>query len=236
MEHTARDVLPRFAFVSNGNPHRILRASPEQLTLCTDRCIMSVMGRPRSFDQDEVRSALLKQFWGHGYNGSSLPDLEAAAGLTRKSLYNAFGDKRTMFLHALRDFRRTAVVTNTDPLQAKGASLGAIEQVLYGLAGYAQTADGRLGCMVCNTAREDVRDDPAVKAEIDAYFRQLEHRFLAAIQHGQAQGKITDRSAKDLARLCVGAVVSISVLSKAGQSVAVLRSIASETVAALTYT
>ncbi|MEM9755984.1 MAG: helix-turn-helix domain-containing protein, partial [Pseudomonadota bacterium] len=64
-----------------------------------------IMARPRSFDEVEIRSKLLETFWGTGFDGTALPDLEEATGLSRKSLYNAFGDKRDMFLDALRAFR-----------------------------------------------------------------------------------------------------------------------------------
>ncbi|MEM6898506.1 MAG: TetR/AcrR family transcriptional regulator [Pseudomonadota bacterium] len=192
------------------------------------------MARPRSFDETEIRSKLLQSFWVTGFDGTALPDLEEATGLSRKSLYNAFGDKREMFLDALRAFRRTAVETNTKALIEPDASIQNIGAVLHGLADLAQTVQGRAGCMVCNTSREAIRNDPAVKAEIDAYFRQLEDQFRAVIERGQAKGDIRDHPPGALAQLCVSAVVSISVLSKAGQPTDMLRAIATETVSALT--
>lgn len=191
------------------------------------------MARPRSFDETDIRSKLLQRFWDTGFDGTALPDLEDATGLSRKSLYNAFGDKRYMFLEALRAFRRTAVEANTKPLRNPEASLEAISDVLHGLVELAKTKQGRAGCMVCNTSREAIRHDPAVKAEIDAYFRQLEERFQTVIRRGQEQGAIRAHDGKKLATLCVGAVVSISVLAKAGQPIEMLRTIASETVTAL---
>ncbi|MEM6387702.1 MAG: TetR/AcrR family transcriptional regulator [Pseudomonadota bacterium] len=192
------------------------------------------MARPRSFDETEIRSKLLQSFWNTGFDGTALPDLEEATGLSRKSLYNAFGDKREMFLDALRTFSRTAVETNTRVLVDPDASIEEIGAVLHGLVELADTTQGRAGCMVCNTSREEIRNDPAVKAEIDAYFRQLEDRFRTVIERGQARGDIRDHPAGPLAQLCVSAVVSISVLSKAGQPTDMLRAIAAETASALT--
>ena len=40
-------------------------------------------------------------FWDHGYEGASLPDLMAGTGLSRGSLYKAFGDKKALLLAAL---------------------------------------------------------------------------------------------------------------------------------------
>lgn len=177
---------------------------------------------------------LLQTFWKSGYNGTSVPDLENATGLTRKSLYNAFGDKREMFVDALRGFRGTVVSTNTAPLRAPDASIDTISALLNGLAAHAEFPEGRAGCMICNTAREPIREDQAVQAEIDAYFADLSHLFRTAILNGQRKGDIRDGPSEELAALCLGALVSICVLGKAGQPAPTLKSIASATVAALT--
>jgi TetR/AcrR family transcriptional regulator, transcriptional repressor for nem operon len=191
------------------------------------------MGRPRTFQDDEIRAAMMQLFWQHGFEGTALPDLEMATGLSRKSLYNAFGDKQAMFVAALGAFRQAVVREHTLALAQDGAGVKSISTVLHGLADLAGTPTGRMGCMICNTSREDVADVPAVREEINAYFAAIEAAMLKAILTGQALGEIEDRKPEDLARLCLGAIVSISVLAKAGQPVAVLKSIASETIAAL---
>ncbi|MEM6745546.1 MAG: TetR/AcrR family transcriptional regulator [Pseudomonadota bacterium] len=191
------------------------------------------MARTRTFDEADIRALLLRRFHGHGFDGSALPDLETATGLTRKSLYNAFGDKKAMFVQALKDFRRCVVAELTSPLREPEAGLAQIEAMLFSLVEADDVPDGRYGCLVCNTAREEIRDDPTVQAEIDGYFRKLEADFLAAVERGQARGEINGRPARDLARLCVSAVASLSLLGKAGQPVEVLRSIAAQTVESL---
>ncbi len=55
------------------------------------------MGRKRSFDADEAVRAARSVFWSNGYEGASLPDLEAATGLNRSSIYHTFGSKRGLF-------------------------------------------------------------------------------------------------------------------------------------------
>ncbi|MEM8838244.1 MAG: TetR/AcrR family transcriptional regulator [Pseudomonadota bacterium] len=191
------------------------------------------MARPRSFNDDDIRAKLLLSFWETGFEGTALPDLEAATGMSRKSLYNAFGDKRDMFMRALVDFRGTVLDHTLTPLQSDNASIEAIGAVLSGLVDFAVTEKGRAGCMICNTSREAIRHDPAVKSEIDTYFQEIEERFLIVVREGQAKGEIKDEPPEELAALCLGAVVSISVLCKAGQPEAMLRSIAAGTIAAL---
>ena len=49
------------------------------------------MGRPREFDADEALQTALELFWRKGYEGTSITDLTDGMGITKPSLYGAFG-------------------------------------------------------------------------------------------------------------------------------------------------
>lgn len=53
--------------------------------------------RAASFDREEVIDKIMDAFWENGYEATSIQVLEAATGLKRQSLYNAFGNKDAMF-------------------------------------------------------------------------------------------------------------------------------------------
>jgi AcrR family transcriptional regulator len=61
-------------------------------------------GRPRSFDESAALARAIQVFWQKGYDGVTIDDLVAAMGVGRPSLYSIFGDKRTIFLRALRTY------------------------------------------------------------------------------------------------------------------------------------
>ena len=67
-------------------------------------------GRPRSFDEGDALKKATQAFWSKGYDGVTIDDLVTGMGVGRPSLYAVFGDKRTIFLRALRAYA-----------QAKGA-------------------------------------------------------------------------------------------------------------------
>ena len=50
-------------------------------------------GRPRKFDEEEVLARILELFRTHGYENTTLEQLVAESGLSKSSLYNAFGGK-----------------------------------------------------------------------------------------------------------------------------------------------
>src|ERR1700755_1459503 len=61
-------------------------------------------GRPRSFDESAALGKATIVFRSKGYDGTTIDDLVAGMGVGRPSLYAVFGDKRTIFLRALRTY------------------------------------------------------------------------------------------------------------------------------------
>ncbi|RNG21241.1 TetR/AcrR family transcriptional regulator [Streptomyces botrytidirepellens] len=62
------------------------------------------IGRPRGFDADEALEQAMRVFWAQGYEGASLTDLTNAMGITRTSMYAAFGNKEDLFRKALERY------------------------------------------------------------------------------------------------------------------------------------
>ena len=59
-------------------------------------------GRPRSFDEAGALEKAIQVFWSKGYDGVTIDDLVEGMGVGRPSLYAIFGDKRAIFLRALK--------------------------------------------------------------------------------------------------------------------------------------
>lgn len=61
-------------------------------------------GRPRSFDETGALDKAIHVFWSKGYDGATIDDLVEGMGVGRPSLYAVFGDKRAIFLRALKAY------------------------------------------------------------------------------------------------------------------------------------
>jgi TetR/AcrR family transcriptional regulator, transcriptional repressor for nem operon len=173
------------------------------------------MPRPREFDTDAVLAGSLKAFWRMGYARTSLSDLEAVTGVGRKGLYNAFGDKRGLFLQVLDRFRATAVARVLKPLQAPGAGRAAIEETLRTMVRISATSEGRNGCLLCNTAQDPIRKDKAVARRLNNYMHTVRDHFAVAIVNAKERGEVDgDADTHALAEFFMGIVIAISVMAR----------------------
>src|SRR5277367_1873350 len=58
----------------------------------------TIMARPREFDEAAVLDAAIEKFWQRGYEATSVRDLADEMNIAGASLYNAFGDKRSLYV------------------------------------------------------------------------------------------------------------------------------------------
>jgi TetR/AcrR family transcriptional repressor of nem operon len=91
------------------------------------------MRRTKTFDEDRVVDAAADCFWAHSYGSTLVRDLGATMGINAASLYNAYGDKRELFLLSLercanRSMREriARIEVRYQPMEAIGAFLGEI--------------------------------------------------------------------------------------------------------------
>src|ERR1700685_4243175 len=75
-------------------------------------------GRARSFDETVALERATQVFWSKGYDGVTIDDLVEGMGVGRPSLYAIFGDKRAIFLRALKAYADSKGAAATQALLA----------------------------------------------------------------------------------------------------------------------
>jgi TetR/AcrR family transcriptional regulator, transcriptional repressor for nem operon len=187
------------------------------------------MGRPREFDQASALAAATDAFWCRGYEVTSVRDLAAAMSITGASLYNAFGDKRSLFRHCLEAYLDTQMRRRIRELDASDDPLGGIRAFFDDLV-EASLRDRR-GCLLVNSAMEIAPWDCDLAELIQASLDEIEEGFYRALRRLSAKGLSPSSSdARPTARLMLSAVIALRVLARAGGGEERLRSIASSAV------
>ncbi|MDQ0260613.1 TetR/AcrR family transcriptional regulator [Sinomonas atrocyanea] len=134
------------------------------------------MGRTQAFDRDTAVRAARAVFWQSGYEDASVPDLEQATGLSRSSIYNAFGSKRGLFDVAVQSYLDEVVRPRLRPLQGSHvepeAIIGYLDGLREALAG-AGSAPAANGCLLINAAGAPIAHDAEVARVIADYRDEL---------------------------------------------------------------
>jgi TetR/AcrR family transcriptional repressor of nem operon len=183
------------------------------------------VARPKEFDRDTVLDHAVKAFANHGFGGTSTDDLLAAMGISRQSLYDTFGDKKSLYLAALRHYNEQSVSHLIRILNTAGSPLKGIEAALLEFAGR-PTAEAALGCMGVSAVCEWGRSDDSITAITDgmgtALVAALERRFADAKALGEVDPELDVKTA---ARFVSSSLSGLKVTARAGASVAELRAI-----------
>ena len=173
----------------------------------------------------------MEAFWKDGFHAASLSTIEEATGVGRRSLLNTFGDKRLMFIEVLKDFREHAASRFLAPMEKDDAGLRGIRETLDLLSAEARTEAGRLGCLICNTAREPIAEDREINEQIWFYFRRIERAFAKALSTAAEKGEISaDIDIEKRAQSLLGTVVSLCTLARAGAPSSMTDTIAAEAI------
>lgn len=149
-------------------------------------------GRPRSFDSEKTLEQALGLFWQQGYLGTSYSDLCAKTGLTKPSLYAAYGNKEQTFLTALDLYVCRYVQPGIDSLDHESNAREAIRMLLVATA-EGLTAEGTPpGCMITtNAACVGAPDIPqAVAGAIKEAARKTPNAIAARLTKAQADGQL----------------------------------------------
>lgn len=173
-------------------------------------------------------------FWRHGYEGASLSTLEEATETGRRSLLNSFGDKRSLLVEALKDFRQLAATRFLAPIEADYAGLAGTEETFRPLSETARSRDGQLGCLICHTAREPIAQEPSEREQVWLYFNRIERAFAKALREARAPGDLASETNIDrLAHALLGALASTCTLARAGAPKETIENIAADAIARL---
>ena len=152
---------------------------------------LATRGRPREFCVDAALSAALRVFWSKGYEGASLTDLTDAMGVTRPSLYAAFGNKEALFRRALDLYEHEKLAYMKAALEAETAR-GVAERLLWGALAMQTSGSDPKGCLGVISSTACGAGAESIKAEVVARRASSEAALLKRMERAKIEGDLPD--------------------------------------------
>lgn len=109
-------------------------------------------GRPRQFDADVVLDKVIDVFWELGYEAADTETLSKRTGLTKPSLYNAFGSKEELFVAAINRYRETRSKSSFDALTQADTPQEGIRNYYLNFAENVAGEGHPSGCLIMSVA------------------------------------------------------------------------------------
>ncbi|WP_332274572.1 TetR/AcrR family transcriptional regulator [Bacillus velezensis] len=171
------------------------------------------MARNKEFDEKKALRKAMDLFWEQGYEKTSMQDLVDHMGVHRRSIYDTFGDKHTLFMRVLNHYveimeGRMKNEVKTE-LTVKQAIRKLFEMVID------STDHQPKGCLAVNAAVELSLIDEEVAKKTKEIFINTEALLFDLLKHGQDQGEIPKhKDIKGLSQFIHNSLVGIRVLTK----------------------
>jgi AcrR family transcriptional regulator len=184
------------------------------------------MGRPREFDPDKALDVALHVFWSRGYEGASMADLTEAMGITKPSLYAAFGNKEELFRKALNRYV-DGPGGYVQVALAKPTVREVVEHLLFQAADAVTDPNNPPGCLAVQGALTCGEAAESIKQELMSRRASGEEDLRQRFERAAAEGDLPVGSdPADLARYVSAILQGMAVQAAGGASRAQLRKIA----------
>ncbi|OYW44802.1 MAG: TetR family transcriptional regulator [Sphingomonadales bacterium 12-68-11] len=152
-------------------------------------CSLPARGRPREFDTEEALASALRVFWSKGYEGASMADLTEAMGITKPSLYAAFGNKEALFAKALDLYEREKLAYVSKALDAPTAKEVA-EKLLRGALDML-TGQGSPGaCLMVTNSVPCGEDSECIREQVVARGAVAKRALLERFEQARREGEL----------------------------------------------
>jgi AcrR family transcriptional regulator len=172
------------------------------------------MARPRKFSELDVIDAACRQFRETGYHGTSVEDLSRATGLSKGSLYGAFGDKEALFQRIFEDYCASAEEGAVALLE------GPEDQALDRIRNWLTAPEGctdRRGCLLAKATAELAFENEAIATRSLAAHETLLDNCRQLVEQAQRAGHVDPAAdAAVLGGLILTTHRGLEALAKAG--------------------
>lgn len=148
------------------------------------------MSRTKSFDPDRVLETTMNVFWRLGYQNTSIDVLMQHTGIARQSLYDTFGDKRSLYLKSLLFYRETTNASLRKLFRSKQPVKKGFRKLLFSLSAESREQHIR-GCLLLSANLERDSEDALIADLLRENQKTVEAIFADALRRAQAGGELS---------------------------------------------
>ena len=183
------------------------------------------MGRHREFDEAEVVEKAMQAFWKDGWRDATPQRLVEATGLSRSSLYTAFGSKKGLFLAAL-DLYVAQQRSYLTQMLADGTVREGLERMYTLMVDMMRPGGGGMTCLVASSLLEIPAEDNETIARVALGQAEMTEVFEARFQRAIDEGELDEtRTAGELAQFIATVNNGVQMAARAQASADQLRSV-----------
>jgi TetR/AcrR family transcriptional repressor of nem operon len=191
------------------------------------------MARTKEFDPDKALKIAVNVFWRLGYEHTSLETLMREMGISKQSLYDTFGDKRSIYFQAMSRYRDDTNSFLRNLFATEKSVRKGFAKIFRAMIRESKAQHER-GCLLMNTNLSRDVDDGEIKAFLRDNQKQVEKIFVAAFVDAQARGEIgAEKDPVTLAKFFVATIQGMRALARLNHDRGELESISTVALASL---
>lgn len=171
-------------------------------------------GRPKTFDTEKALDAFVDVFWSKGYQGTSVDDLQDAAGIKRGSFYAAFGCKDDVFQCVLEKYWNEATRLGLDQMDAEAEPLKAVAALVRHV-GVFMTQNTPRGCLLLTSSGALLNDRGDGINPVRERMKMLERRIYGVL--ARENGIRDEAKAQELTVFALACLLGLNALARNGQ-------------------
>ena len=150
------------------------------------------MARSKEFNPERALEKAMRVFWHSGYENTSLDALTREMGIARQSLYDTFGDKRSLYLKALAHYRDQTNSAMQKMLNEIPSVKDGFAKLLNGLAAETREQHER-GCLLLSANLQRDTKDAVLRDFLRDNQARVEEIFVKALKRAQKQGELSNK-------------------------------------------
>ena len=145
------------------------------------------MARHKEFDPDVALDRAMTLFWEKGYEKTSMQDLVERMGVHKRSMYDTFGDKHSLYLKALDRYAETVRRAHRELIESEESPRTALGHLFR--SSIAGVDDNPKGCLAVNCATELASHDAVAARWVERNFDEGQRQIVDLIRWGQRIGE-----------------------------------------------